>query len=58
MFKYTPTQQLFIITNGAKSIINIKRLPEMASRVQIKCTLNYCLDWDKWALTNLSHEWQ
>ena len=28
----------------------------VASRV--KCMLNYCLELDKWVLTNLSHEWQ
>jgi len=22
------------------------------------CVLNYCLEWYKWVLTNLSHDWQ
>jgi len=31
---------------------------EATNLTQNKCTLNHCLEWDKWALTNFEHDRQ
>jgi len=36
--------------------VDIRKL--CTGRNQWLSVLNYCLEWDKWVLTNLSHEWQ